>query len=51
MLSRLKSAESQGRLVIDLGKIIQTGEQSKLMVKAGDQLFIPEIPYAVSVIR
>ena len=49
MLSRLKSAESQGRLVIDLGKIIQTGEQSKLMVKAGDQLFIPEIPYAVSV--
>jgi protein involved in polysaccharide export with SLBB domain len=49
MLSRLKNSESQGRLVIDLAKIIQIGEQSKLMVKSGDQLLIPEIPYAVSV--
>ena len=49
MLSRLKNSQSQGRLVIDLGKIIQNGEQSKLLVKAGDQLSIPEIPYAVSV--
>jgi protein involved in polysaccharide export with SLBB domain len=49
MLTRLKNSVSQGRLVIDLAKIIQAGEQSKLMVKAGDQLLIPEIPYAVSV--
>jgi polysaccharide export outer membrane protein len=49
MLSRLQKAESQGRLVIDLASIIQHEEQSKLLVKAGDQLFIPEIPYSVSV--
>ena len=49
MLVRLQNTESQGRLVIDLLKIIQEEEESELMVKAGDQLFIPEIPYAVSV--
>ena len=49
MLSRLKNTESQGRLVIDLTSIIQNEEQSKLLVKDGDQLFIPEIPYSVSV--
>ena len=49
MLSRLQNTESQGRLVIALSEIIKAGDQSNLMVKDGDQLFIPEIPYAVSV--
>ena len=49
MLARLQNTESQGRLVIDLSRIIQADEESKLMVKDGDQLFVPEIPYAVSV--
>ena len=49
MLARLRNTESQGRLVIDLSKIIKEGEQSKLVVKTGDLLIIPEIPYAVSV--
>ena len=49
MLTRLQNTESQGRLVIDLLKIIQEEEESKLMVKSGDQLIVPEIPYAVSV--
>ncbi len=49
MLTRLENTESQGRLVIDLEKIIKEGEESKIVVKSGDQLFIPEIPYAVSV--
>ena len=35
--------------MIDLAKIIKNEEQSKLLVKDGDQLFIPEIPYSVSV--
>jgi protein involved in polysaccharide export with SLBB domain len=49
MLARLRNTESQGRLVIDLSKIIKEGEQSQLVVKSGDLLIIPEIPYAVSV--
>ena len=49
MLTRLENTESQGRLVIDLEKIINEGEESKIVVKSGDKLFIPEIPYAVSV--
>ena len=49
MLTRLQNTESQGRLVIDLSRIIQEEEESELVVKSGDQLFVPEIPYAVSV--
>ena len=49
MLVRLRNAEPQGRLVIDLSKIFDEGEQSELRVKAGDKLLVPEIPYAVSV--
>lgn len=49
MLSRLKNSESRGRLVIDLNKIINDAEHSDILVKAQDSLFIPSIPYAVSV--
>ena len=49
MLTRLQNTESQGRLVIDLSRIIQEEEESKLVVKSGDKLFVPEIPYAISV--
>jgi protein involved in polysaccharide export with SLBB domain len=49
MLSRLQNTESQGRLVIDLNKILKDAEGSDLLVKNQDSLFIPSIPYAVSV--
>ena len=49
MLSRLQNTESQGRLVIDLNKILKDAERSELLVKDQDSLFIPSIPYAVSV--
>jgi protein involved in polysaccharide export with SLBB domain len=49
MLSRLQNTESQGRLVIDLNKILKDAERSDLLVKDQDNLFIPSIPYAVSV--
>ncbi len=49
MLSRLKSSESQGRLVIDLNEVLKAGEDSDLLVKDEDSLLIPSIPYAVSV--
>lgn len=50
MLSRLKNTNSQGRMVINLGEIIKEDENSDLSAKDGDRLFIPEIPYAVSVV-
>ena len=49
ILSRLKNSKSQGRLVINLSTILDAGENSQLIVKDGDRLEIPEIPYAVSV--
>jgi protein involved in polysaccharide export with SLBB domain len=51
MLSRLENSESQGRLVIDLVKILEADIKIKnqLVVKDGDRLFVPEIPCAVSV--
>jgi protein involved in polysaccharide export with SLBB domain len=49
MLSRLQNTESQGRLVIDLDKIIKDAERSDLLVKDQDSLYIPSIPYSVSV--
>ena len=50
MLSRLKNTNSQGRMVINLGEIIKEDQNSDLSAKDGDRLFIPEIPYAVSVV-
>jgi len=49
MLSKLRNQESQGRLVIDLDKILDTDASSDLLVKDGDILFVPALPYAVSV--
>jgi polysaccharide export outer membrane protein len=49
MLSRLRNQESQGRLVIDLPKILMNQEGAGLLVKDGDTLLVPSIPYAVSV--
>lgn len=49
MLSRLQNTKSQGRLVIDLSQIITDGKKSQLVVKSGDLLVIPQIPYSVSV--
>ena len=49
MLSRLQNTESQGRLVINLNEILKAGTDSDLLVKDEDSLFIPSIPYAVSV--
>ena len=49
MLSRLQNTESQGRLVIDLNQLLKDAERSDLLVKNQDILFIPSIPYAISV--
>ena len=49
MLSRLRNQKSQGRLVIDLSKILTDREGTVLLVKDGDSLLVPSTPYAVSV--
>ena len=49
MLSRLRNQKSQGRLVIDLSKILTNQEGAGLLVKDGDSLLVPSTPYAVSV--
>ncbi|MEC8420073.1 MAG: SLBB domain-containing protein [Verrucomicrobiota bacterium] len=49
MLSRLRSSKVQGRLVIDLEKLLKTRDNFQLLVKADDKLFVPQIPYSVSV--
>jgi protein involved in polysaccharide export with SLBB domain len=49
MLSRLRSTEPQGRLVIDLEKLLNANSNTLLLVRAGDKLFVPQIPYSVSV--
>ena len=38
MLVRLRNTQPQGRLVIDLSKILDDGENPKLRIKAGDKL-------------
>jgi polysaccharide biosynthesis/export protein len=49
MLSKLRNQESQGRLVIDLDKFLEADSSSGLLVKDGDILFVPALPYAISV--
>ncbi|MDA7791476.1 SLBB domain-containing protein [Opitutales bacterium] len=49
MLSRLRNQKSQGRLVIDLSKILTDREGAGLLVKDRDSLLVPSTPYAVSV--
>ena len=49
MISRLRNSESQGRLVINLEQMLFDSESKNLLVKSGDVLTVPQIPYAVSV--
>ena len=49
MLSRLKNTKSQGRLVIKLEELITNPSQTDILVKDGDILTVPQVPYAVSV--
>lgn len=50
LLARLKSTKSQGRLVVDLSTILNSQSKILLEARAGDRLFIPRIPYEVSVV-
>ena len=49
LLSRLKSIESLGRLVIDLNQQLNSGQEAATVVLDGDKLFIPRKPQEVTV--
>jgi len=50
LLSRLKSTESLGRLVIDLSGILSGKLDRSIEARGGDRLIVPRIPYEVSVV-
>ena len=50
LLNRLRSTQATGRLVIDLPAILAGDAEKDIVLQNGDQLLIPEIPQAVSVV-
>ena len=50
LLARLKNSKSTGRLVIDLNEQVARENESSIVVRNGDRLFIPSVPFEVSVV-
>lgn len=50
LLARLKNSKSTGRLVINLNEQVAKEAESSIVVRNGDKLFVPSIPYEVSVV-
>ena len=50
LLTKLKNTKSTGRLVIDLGKLVSGKDENSIVVRNGDKLVVPSIPYEVSVV-
>jgi len=50
LLARLKNSKSTGRLVIDLDEQVAREAESSIVVRDGDKLFVPSLPYEVSVV-
>ena len=50
LVARLKNSKSTGRLVIDLNEQVAEENESSIVVRNGDRLFIPSVPFEVSVV-
>lgn len=50
LLARLKNNVPQGRLVIDLEMQVHKGNNHSIILRNGDNLFIPSLPFEISVI-
>jgi polysaccharide biosynthesis/export protein len=50
LLARLRNSKSTGRLVIDLDEQVAREAESSIVVRDGDKLFVPSLPYEVSVV-
>ena len=50
LLARLKNSKSAGRLVIDLNDQVASQNETSIIVRNGDRLFIPSVPFEVSVV-
>jgi len=49
LLGRLKNSIPQGRLVIDLEKQVRRENDQSIILRNGDNLFVPGIPFEISV--
>ncbi len=50
LLSRLKNSKSKGRLVIDLSDQVSKNARDSIIVRDGDKLIVPSLPYELSVV-
>ena len=50
LLSRLRSSKSMGRLVLDLNDQVSKSKENSIVVRNGDRLLVPSIPFEISVI-
>ena len=50
LLARSKNSSQQGRLVIDLNEQLSKSKENSIIVRNGDRLYVPSIPFEISVI-
>ena len=49
LLSKLKGSKSMGRLVLNLNEQVTAENENSIVVRDGDRLFVPSVPYEISV--
>lgn len=49
LLSKLKGSKSMGRLVLNLKEQVTAENENSIVVRDGDRLFVPSVPYEISV--
>ena len=50
LLTKLKNSKSTGRLVLDLNDQLSKSKDNSIIVRNGDRLYVPSIPFEISVI-
>ena len=50
LLTKLRNSKSTGRLVLDLNDQLSKSKENSIIVRNGDRLFVPSIPFEISVI-
>jgi polysaccharide biosynthesis/export protein len=50
LLTKLRDSKSMGRLVLDLNDQVSKSKENSIVVRNGDRLYVPSIPFEISVI-
>lgn len=50
LLAKLRNSKSTGRLVLDLNEQLSKSNKNSIIVRNGDRLYVPSIPFEISVI-